>query len=75
MNAPAIGTKVRYVDPDDLICPGCGEQVNCQPPGNVRAGEGLRRTPNFSHPDGSALCSRPGGVPAEPIELELGDSW
>jgi hypothetical protein len=67
MSAPAIGTESRYVDPDDLICPGCGEQVNSQPPDNYRADEG-RRTQNFSHHDGSALCPRPGGAPAEPIE-------
>ncbi len=23
----------QYVDPADLICPGCGEQVRCEPPG------------------------------------------
>jgi hypothetical protein len=68
MSAPAIGSESRHVDPEDLICPGCGDQVNCQPPDNHRAGGG-RRTPNFSHHDGSALCSRPDGAPAEPIEV------
>ena len=67
MSAPTIGTESRYVELDELICPGCGEQINSQPPRNYLADRG-RRTPDFSHHDGSALCSRPGGAPAEPIE-------
>jgi hypothetical protein len=67
MSAPAIGTESRYVELDELICPGCGEQVNSEPPDNYRTSE-ERRTPDFSHHDGSTLCSRPDCVPAEPIE-------
>jgi hypothetical protein len=67
MSAPAIGAESRYIDLDDLICSGCGEQVNCEPPDNYRTGGG-RPTPDFSQRDGSALCSRPDGAPAEPIE-------
>jgi hypothetical protein len=63
MSAPAIGTESRYVELDELICPGCGEQVNDQPPADLVS--------EFSHHDGSALCPRPGGEPAEPIEV----SW
>jgi hypothetical protein len=75
MSAPAIGTQPRcYVEPDDLICPGCGEQVNGQPPTDYLAGEGPR-TPDFSHHDGSALCPRSDGAPAEPIESEAGAAW
>jgi hypothetical protein len=70
MGTPAIRTDSRYVELDELICPGCAEQVNSQPPDNYRTSEG-RRTPNFSHHDGSALCLRPDGAPAEPIEV----SW
>jgi hypothetical protein len=70
MSAPAIGSQTRcYVDPGDLICPGCGEPINAQPPVDYLAGEGCR-TPDFSHHDGSALCLRSGGAPAEPIESE-----
>ena len=45
----------EYVDPADLICPGCTEQVRCEPPGYWRVAWGLP-APGFSHEDGSALC-------------------
>jgi hypothetical protein len=66
----AIGTESRYVELDELICPGCGEQVNNQPPADQPAAE-VPLVSEFSHHDGSALCPRPGGAPAEPIEV----SW
>ena len=31
----------RYVDPADLICPECGEQPRCEPPGYWRVVWGL----------------------------------
>jgi hypothetical protein len=44
----------RWVDPQDLICPGCGEQVRC--------------ALGFSHRDGSPLCQTVSGAVADPIE-------
>jgi len=59
----------RYVDPADLICPGCTEQVRCEPPGYWRVAWGLP-APGFSHEDGSALClARSTGRPAGPVEI------
>jgi len=58
----------RFVNPEDLICPGCGEQVRCEPPGYWVVAHGPR--PDFSHPDGSALCpASANGRPVEPIEI------
>lgn len=58
----------RFVDPEDLICPGCGEQVRCAPPGYWRVADGLP-VPQFSHSDATALCRTPSGAVAEPIEM------
>ena len=50
-------TDRRFVDPEELICPGCGEQVRCAPPdGHVVDGLPV---PQFSHPDATALCAHP----------------
>lgn len=57
----------RFVDPDDLICPGCGEQVRCAPPGYWRVADGLP-VPQFSHHDATTLCRTRTGAVAEPIE-------
>ncbi len=65
---PRIPTQSRFVDPTQLICPGCAEQVRCEPPGYWRVADGLP-APQFSHPDGSALCRGRGGAVAEPIEI------
>jgi len=55
----------QYVDPADLICPECGEQVRCEPPGYWLVTWGLP-APGFSHWDASALCLRRAtGRPAE----------
>ncbi len=60
----------RYVDPADLACPGCTEQVRCEPPGYWRVAWGLP-APGFSHEDGSALClARSTGRPAGPVEID-----
>ena len=60
----------RYVDPADLICPECGEQVRCEPPGYWRVAWGLPAA-GFSHQDASALCLiRSTGRPAEPVEID-----
>ncbi len=60
----------RFVDPDELICPGCGEQVRCAPPGYWRVADGLP-VPQFSHPDATALCRTRCGTVAEPIEVSI----
>ncbi|MHA6631884.1 hypothetical protein ACU61A_41180 [Pseudonocardia sichuanensis] len=57
----------RFVDPEALICPGCGEQVRCAPPGYWRVADGLP-VPQFSHHDATALCRTPAGAVADPIE-------
>ena len=59
----------RFVDPEDLICPGCGEQVRCAPP-EEPDGHGINEleVPQFSHPDTTALCRTPAGGVAEPVE-------
>lgn len=59
----------RFVDPDDLMCPGCGEQpIRCEPPGYWRVTDGLP-APQFSHHDATALCRARGtGRCAEPVE-------
>ena len=61
-------TVRRFVDPEDLICPGCGEQVRCAPP-RLLACRGRAPVPAFSHPDATALCRTPAGILAEPIEV------
>ena len=63
-------TPARYVDPEQLICPGCGEQVRCEPPGYWLVTWGLPAA-GFSHWDASALClARATGHPAEPVETD-----
>jgi len=59
----------RFVDPEQLICPGCGEQVRPEPPGYWRVADGLP-APQFSHPDGTVLCRHRDGTVAEPIEIQ-----
>lgn len=59
---------VPFVDPELLVCPGCFEQVRCEPPGYWRVADGLP-APGFSHPDGTALCRDRDGSVAEPIEV------
>jgi hypothetical protein len=39
----------RFVKPENLICPGCGEQVRPEPPGYWRVADGLP-VPTFSQP-------------------------
>ena len=66
----SIPTPARYVDPEQLVCPGCGEQVRCEPPGYWLVTWGLPAA-GFSHQDGSALClERATGCPAEPVETD-----
>ena len=60
----------EHVDPDDLICPGCTEQVRCEPPGYWRVAWGLP-APGFSHEDATALClAWSTGRPAGPVEID-----
>jgi len=69
MSTPTSATTCvrRFADPEDLICPGCGEQVRCAPPAFWRVHDGLP-VPQFSHLDRSALC-RVAATVAEPIEV------
>lgn len=62
------GSPSRLVDPEDLFCPGCGEQVRCAPP---EEGSGLDSEPGaeFSHSDRSELCRTPSGQLTEPAEV------
>jgi hypothetical protein len=60
----------RFVDPEDLICPGCGEQVRCAPPGYWRVTDGLP-VPQFSHHDATPLCRTRSGAVTEPIEAPV----
>jgi hypothetical protein len=56
----------RFVDPDTLTCPGCGERpVRCAPPEDWPGGVAV---PVFSHQDASPLCRTRSGVVADPIE-------
>ncbi len=65
-----IPTPARYVDPEDLSCPGCGEQVRCEPPGYWLVAWGLPAA-GFSHQDASALClTRATARPGEPVETD-----
>ena len=65
----AADARGRFVDPDDLVCPECGEQVRCDPPGYWVVAWGLPAA-GFSHQDASALCvARSTGRPAEPVEI------
>ncbi len=60
----------RFVDLEDLICPGCGEQVRCTPPGYWRVADGLP-VPQFSHHDATPLCRTRSGAAAEPVEAPV----
>ena len=75
MHATTTGTRTpsstsaeRFVDSEDLICPGCGEQVRCAPPAFWPAGDGLA-APQFSHANRTALCRTRVGQVAEPVEV------
>ena len=47
----------RYVDPADLTCPGCGEQVRCEPPGYWLVTWGLPRAcPRRDSPTRTSLA-------------------
>lgn len=61
----------RLVDADELICPGCGEQVRCAPPAVqlCDSEDGMTPWPLFSHRNTTPLCRRTDGRPAEPVEL------
>jgi hypothetical protein len=61
-------TVRRFVDPEDLICPGCGEQAIGVPPAYWLVCDGLP-VPGFSHPDRTALCRTVAGRVVEPVEV------
>ena len=67
-------TVARFVEADELVCPGCGEQVCCAPPVMECGGDAAETAavvPGelFSHRDGSPLCCGVGGQAVEPVEL------
>jgi hypothetical protein len=52
-------TARRFVDPEDLICPGCGDQAIGVPPAYWQVRDGLP-VPGFSHPDRTGpRCAAP----------------
>jgi len=57
----------RFADLTDLICPGCGEQVSCEPPAFWQVSGAP--VAQFSHQDRTALCRTASGVVAEPVEV------
>ena len=61
-------TVARFVDPEDLICPGCGDQAIGVPPVHWPVRDGLP-VPGFSHPDRTALCRTSAGRVVEPVEV------
>jgi hypothetical protein len=61
-------TVRRFVDPDDLICPTCGERAVGAPPAFWSVGDGLP-VAQFSHPDLTALCRDLAGGIIEPVEV------
>ena len=70
---PATSRTGEHVDPDDLMCPECGEQVRPEPPCYWLVTWGLPAA-GFSHWDASALClERATGHPAGPVEVEQAD--
>jgi hypothetical protein len=68
MSAPARGRARRFVDPMDLMCPGCCGGVRPVAPGYWVAKFGIP-APQWSHRDGSALCWTRGAV-AQPVPRE-----
>ena len=67
IRTPTIGR--RFVDPDDLICPGCGEHAIGVAPGYWQVAVDGLPAAQFSHPDRTALCRTTTGAVAEPIEI------
>lgn len=56
------------IEIDDLVCPGCGEQVLGERPKHWPAEDELGIA-EFSHTDGTPLCFMAGTqLPAEPVE-------
>ncbi len=61
-------TVRRFVDPDDLICAGCGDPAVGVAPASWRVSDGLP-VAQFSHPDRTALCRTATGRIVEPVEV------
>jgi hypothetical protein len=61
-------TVRRFVDPDELICSGCGDRAVGLPPAFRQVRDGLP-VAQFSHPDRTALCRTIAGQVAEPVEV------
>ena len=58
----------RFVDPEDLVCPGCGGRAVGVPPAFWQVRDGLP-VAQFSHPDRTALCRTVAGHVVEPAEV------
>jgi hypothetical protein len=66
--AASTTTVRRFVDVEDLICPGCGEYVVGEAPAFGPVHDDAPAA-QFSHPDGTALCRTGSGRVAEPVEV------
>ncbi len=58
----------RFVDPEDLVCPACGDRAVGAPPAFWQVRDGLP-VAQFSHQDRTALCRNPAGRIVEPVEV------
>jgi hypothetical protein len=59
-----MAETTTQIDLTELVCPGCREQVDPEPP----AGADDQVSERWSHRDGSQLCGTGGGGPVEPVE-------
>jgi len=58
----------RFVDPNDLVCPTCGDRAVGAPPAFWQVRDGIP-VAQFSHPDRTALCRNQAGRIVEPVEV------
>lgn len=63
---PAALDDRWFVDPEDLVCPGCGDQAHPEHPAPGLLAGGVA-VPEFSHGDGSGLCRDARGAVAGPV--------
>jgi hypothetical protein len=61
-------TTGRFVNPDELICPGCSDRAFGVPPAFWPVRDGLP-VAQFSHADRTALCRTATGQVTEPVEM------
>jgi RNA polymerase sigma-70 factor (ECF subfamily) len=67
------GPARQFVDPIDLMCPGCCGSVRPVAPGYWVAAYGMP-APQWSHRDGSSLCWPSDGTVAQPVRRERRNS-